>query len=98
MNSCNRVENDPRSIATVRDRDELQPPGAQPDFVPTASRWASGFRNLTRDIFEALRQDSRRAGDPLRHLRGVKMTEYRLYRGQLIVNYSVHDRIPMVTI
>jgi hypothetical protein len=26
------------------------------------------------------------------------MTEYRLVRDNLIVNYSVHDRIPMVTI
>jgi hypothetical protein len=56
------------------------------------------FRDAVREVFEALRQDPHRAGDPIRKLRGLKMTEYRLVRDQLIVNYSVHDRIPMVTV
>ncbi|MBO0698597.1 MAG: hypothetical protein J2P46_09395 [Zavarzinella sp.] len=58
----------------------------------------TAFRDAVRRVLEALRQDPRRAGDPLRNLRGLKMTEYRLLREQLVVNYSVHDRIPMVTV
>jgi hypothetical protein len=56
------------------------------------------FRDAVQSILESLRQHTRGAGDPVRHLRGLHMTEYRLVRERLIVNYSVHDRMPMVTL
>lgn len=59
---------------------------------------ASSFRETVEGILEGLRQDPRGAGDPIRRLRGLSMTEYRIVREQLIVSYSVHDRIPMVTV
>lgn len=49
-------------------------------------------------IMEMLRMAPRESGDPLRHLRGLNMTHYRIYFGGLIANYSVHDRIPMVVL
>jgi hypothetical protein len=49
-------------------------------------------------IMEKLRMSQRESGDPLRHLRGLNMTHFRIYRDALIANYSVHDRIPMVVL
>ena len=49
-------------------------------------------------IFEALRVSPRKSGDPLRNLRGLSSTLYRLSRNGLVVHYTVHDRIPMVTV
>jgi hypothetical protein len=49
-------------------------------------------------IMEMLRMSPRKSGDPLRHLRGLNMTYYRIYDSGLIANYSVHDRIPMVVL
>jgi hypothetical protein len=56
------------------------------------------FRAAIDDIFVALRDYPRRAGDPLRNLRGMTSTLYRISRHGLIVHYTVHDRIPMVTV
>ena len=56
------------------------------------------FRNAVQNILAALRDNPRRAGDPLRHLRGLNSILYRVTRERLIVYYTVHDRIPMVTI
>ena len=49
-------------------------------------------------IFETLRVSPRKSGDPLRNLRGLSSTLYRLVRERLTVYYTVHDRIPMVTL
>jgi hypothetical protein len=89
---------DPAPPFEVGMSDELR------EHIRRLSRRAAGmgigtaFRDSVRRILEALRQEPRRAGDPIRDLRGLKMTEYRLLREQLVVNYSVHDRIPMVTV
>jgi hypothetical protein len=40
----------------------------------------------------------RESGDPIRQLRGFSATEYRMVRDNLVVHYSVHNRIPMVTV
>ncbi len=67
-------------------------------------RWAAArgigisFRDTVRDILAALRDDPRGAGDPLRQLQGLSSHLYRLVRERLIVHYTVHDRIPMVTV
>src|SRR4051812_22256499 len=49
-------------------------------------------------IMTMLRMSPRESGDPIRQLRGFSATEYRIVRDQLIVYYSVHNRIPMVTV
>jgi hypothetical protein len=49
-------------------------------------------------ISETLRMKPRESGDPLRHLRGMTSTLYRLVQDRLIVHYTIHDRIPMVTV
>ena len=49
-------------------------------------------------IREMLRMSPRNSGDPIRALRGLGMTQYRIYYEQLIADYSVHDRIPMVVL
>jgi hypothetical protein len=49
-------------------------------------------------IMELLRTAPRESGDPLRHLPGMSSVLYRAYRNDLIVHYTVHDRIPMVTL
>jgi hypothetical protein len=56
------------------------------------------FDTIVDRIMETLRMSPRESGDPLRHLRGLSSTLYRLVRDRLIVHYSVHDRIPMVTV
>ena len=56
------------------------------------------FRDSVQSIFEALRLSPRAAGDPLRHRRQLKLVEYRIIRDKLIVHYTVHERIPMVTV
>jgi hypothetical protein len=56
------------------------------------------FREGVAAIMSALRESPRGAGDPLRHLRGITSTLYRIVREGLIVHYTVHDRIPMVTV
>lgn len=56
------------------------------------------LRNAVSDLLTALRVNPRRTGDPLRNLRGMSSTLYRIYRNGLIAHYTVHDRIPMVTI
>jgi hypothetical protein len=56
------------------------------------------FRDAVVDILSALRDKPRRAGDPLRHLQGMASTLYRIYRHGLIGHYTLHDRIPMVTL
>jgi hypothetical protein len=55
-------------------------------------------RRNVRDLLSILRIEPRRQGDPLRHLQGMTSTLYRLVRHQLIAHYTVHDRIPMVTV
>lgn len=56
------------------------------------------FRAAVDAILTALRDNPRRAGDPLRHLQGMQSVLYRAYRDDLIAHYTVHDRIPMVTV
>jgi hypothetical protein len=56
------------------------------------------FRTATEQILTSLRDDPRRAGDPLRHLRGMASLLYRIHQNDLTVYYTVHDRIPMVNV
>src|SRR5215213_8324240 len=80
MRSCSRAGNDPRPAPPfeVGMSDELR------EHIRALSRRAAAmgigtaFRDSVRRILEALRQDPRRAGDPIRNLRGLKMTEYQL--------------------
>lgn len=62
------------------------------------ARGLASFDPTVTSIMESLRTAPRDAGDPLRHLRGMSSTLYRLVRDKLVVYYSVHDRIPTVTI
>lgn len=55
-------------------------------------------RDAVVNILAGLRDDPRGAGDPLRHLRGMSSTLYRVYRHGLIGHYTLHDRVPMVTL
>jgi hypothetical protein len=56
------------------------------------------YRDAVTDILTAPRDNPLRAGDPLRHLQGMASTLYRIYRHGLIGHYTLHDRIPMVTV
>lgn len=58
----------------------------------------AAFRNAVQSVLTALRDDPREAGDPLRNLRGLSSVLYRISRKELIVHYTVHNRIPMVTV
>jgi hypothetical protein len=49
-------------------------------------------------ILDLLRMSPRESGDPVRRLRGLNMTQYRIYHERLVADYSVHDRIPMVVL
>ena len=55
------------------------------------------FEAIT-DIMESLRNNPSEAGDPIRHLNGMTSMQFRIVRHNLIFHYTVHDRIPMVTI
>jgi hypothetical protein len=59
---------------------------------------ADSFDSAVDRILEMLRQSPRESGDPLRRLRGLTMTYYRIYHDRLVASYSVHDRIPMVVL
>ena len=50
------------------------------------------------DISVRLRMDPRGWGDPLRDFRHMKQTFFRGYLKPFIAHYSVHDRIPFVTL
>ncbi len=63
-----------------------------------ARGFAGSFDAAVEGIMETLRMSPRESGDPLRHLSGLSSTLYRLVRERLVVHYSVHDRIPMVTV
>jgi hypothetical protein len=56
------------------------------------------LRDTIRGIMTARRDNPRGAGDPLRHLQGMSSVLFRLVREKLAVYYTVHDRIPMVTV
>jgi len=59
---------------------------------------ASTFDSTVDQIMNMLRMSPRESGDPLRHLRGLSMTQYRIYHGGLVADYTVHDRIPTVVL
>jgi len=60
-------------------------------------RWAEVTPVLS-DISERLRMDPRGWGDPLRDLRQMQLTFYRGILKPFIVYYSVHQRIPIVSV
>ncbi|HEX3148337.1 MAG TPA: hypothetical protein VHR66_09660 [Gemmataceae bacterium] len=70
------------------------------DLIRRATAHGIGveFRNAVVDILFALRDDPREAGDPLRKLRGMNSILYRVSRNSLIGYYTIHERIPMVTV
>jgi hypothetical protein len=64
-----------------------------------ASRgFAEAFDSAIDRILDQLRTQPREWGEPSHHLRGLGMTAFRKMYERLLVIYSVHDRIPMVTI
>jgi hypothetical protein len=58
----------------------------------------NAFRDQVQTLLESLRDNPREAGDPLRGARGMYSVLYRLAKFDLILYYTVHDRIPMVTL
>lgn len=56
------------------------------------------FDGAVNRIMTMMRMSPRESGDPIRHLRGLSSMQFRIVRDRLIVHYTVHDRIPMVTI
>jgi hypothetical protein len=64
-----------------------------------ASRGISeAFDSAVDRIMQMLRMSPRESGDPIRNLRGLAMTQFRIYYGGLIADYSIDDRIPMVAL
>jgi hypothetical protein len=59
---------------------------------------SDAFDGAVDRIMGMLRMTPRESGDPIRHLRGLSMTQYRIYHGGLIADYSIHDRIPMIAL
>jgi hypothetical protein len=59
---------------------------------------AESFDAAVDRILEMLRMTPRESGDPVRRLRGLNMTHYRIYHERLVADYSVHERIPMVVL
>jgi hypothetical protein len=53
---------------------------------------------VLQDIGERLRMRPTKWGDPLYHLRHLKATAYRGVLQPLVEYYSLHDRIPIVTL
>jgi hypothetical protein len=66
--------------------------------VAHARGLAGSFDSAVDQILQMLRMAPRESGDPLRRLHGMTSTLYRFYRHGLIGHYTVHDRIPMVTL
>lgn len=66
--------------------------------LANAKGFASAFDASVERIMGMLRMSPRESGDPIRHLRGFTSMQYRIVRDRLIVHYTVHDRIPMVTV
>ena len=60
--------------------------------------FAQTFDSAIDQILDHLRMRPRVWGEPSHHLRGLQMTAFRKMHERLLVIYSVHDRIPMVTI
>ena len=63
-----------------------------------AKQIGDGFDLAVSRILEMLKMSPRQSGDPIHALRGLGMTRYRIYFENLIADYSVHDRIPMVVL
>lgn len=89
---------DPAPPFEVQMSDDLREHIAEFIRRATARGIGPAVRNAVVDVLTALRDNPRRAGDPLRHLRGMSSVLYRAYRDDLILHYTVHDRIPMVTV
>jgi hypothetical protein len=89
---------DPAPPFEVRMSDNLREHIADLIRRAAARGIGSPVRDAVAGILAALRDDPREAGDPLRHLRGMSSTLYRVYRNGLIGHYTIHDRIPMVTL